>query len=655
LYHLAHFSFAFVLLMGVWPSFVFARTSDDAWERRWACYLRIVLIYIVVGYLLVALKLFEVLSILVVLLALTFRHYLTRGSDEARVTAMTLIGKNFYDLLDMGFRLKTSLQRMKNWEQLRSWDKYKIPSFPKSSGLWVKLTLACVLLGAIYIRFYDACVNAAPALSDGYVTLAWMKYINRRLLFEDGIYPQGFHIVLAYLHKFSAIDQLYVLKYTGPLNGVLFTFGLYFVLSRLTGNRFAGMMAAAVYGLAGEALLVIEWLRQASTNSQEFAIVFLFPSLYFMFLYLKNGKRADLLTAAAGCCVTGLVHSLVFAYLGMGMGILLFVAMILHFSEYWSRVWRLALAGIASVLVSLAPITAGLLAGKKFHGSSEEFLHQTVEVASPILHAWDYIALSAIFITLLAVFFTKRKEERLFPLFAGLLGLCTFLIYYYGGVLTNSLLLSTRSISLWAAAVPFCIGAAWDVLWKVLHKIPRRQAAEWSICTAAVASLVFSTGLEPIKPYKMEWDSSVEQYLRIASTFRPKTWIIYSQNEGYALALGNGYHGYLRELLDTYDPKHTPLTKKGEEASDPFVPVDIFIYQEKNVFQVEKTNNIYQLLAETYEQRKQENAALKQWIDTYRAYHNDLEIFYEDENLRIYHLHRPDDPEKNLVKIWGRS
>lgn len=651
LYVLLHYSFAFLLLMVLIPRWLFQLPASD--ERWMAGYLRIVFVYIVIGYVLVLLKLFEVLAILAVLGLYAARHYLKRTAKAARMNMGTAIGLMFYEALDAGFQLKQT------WKTSRAQIKPYLLSLVRSrsqSWWWMTAALLLVLGVAAYLRFYDAMVNAAPAMSDGYVTLAWMKYIEQRVLFHDGIYPQGFHITLAYLHKFAAIDQLYILKLTGPLNGVLIAYGLHFAVSRWTGNRWAGIAAAVLYGIAGVPMHGQDWIRQASTNSQEFAMVFVFPVFYFLAKYLQRGEREDLWTGAAGLSVVGLVHSLVFAYAGAGLAILLFVGFVLSLRTLGRRVWHLTLAGGAAVLLAVIPFGLGELLGRGLHGSSEDFLTSKVVVTPPELHLWDLAALAAL-VPLVLAFLLRRKpfREKVFELTAILLIAASFVLYYIAPTVTQSLVLATRTGSLWAMAIPFAIGLGLHAVFLPLRRMRGRSVLQAAICAVLAAVCVRQTHLEPIDPYKMEWNRGVEQYLKIAEENRPKTWAIISQSEGYSLVLGNGYHIYLKDFLERYDPTLPPVTHFGWEQPDPNLPNEIFIYQEKQVFEVSQANSIYTLLAPQYEARKQENAALEKWIAAYRANHKDLDVYYEDDTLAIYHLHKEEDAETKQQKLWGKS
>lgn len=654
-YHLSHFAFAFWLLFLFLPRYLFRPSGPDGGERFFHRLAGIVLLYIGVGYTLAFIKLYEVLAFLTVLILIFLRRSLFRKGGSRVGHAASFPGVVFYDALDLGFRLKLFWQRWFSHEgRLMSRGREKFSHFRQD--LSSKILLLAVLAAAAYLRFYDALIYAAPPLSDSYVTLAWMKYIEERVLFHDGIYPQGFHIILATLHKFSGIDPLYVLKYMGPLVGLLITIGLYFVTSRWSKNPFAGIVAASFYGIFGFIWLGTDWERQAATNSQEFALLFLLPSLYFYSRYLQGGRRGDLWAAWFGYAVIGLVHSFVFLYAGVGLGAFLFAALLFHFRTLGKRVLAAALSGMGAVILSLLPLGLGKLLGREINHGASEFLHSYGDVAFPVLHLWDYAGLTALLLMLLIgliLRFTTHQERP--DLFAGMMALFFFLLYELGGHYTGSVVLATRSGSIWALTVPLLLGFAWSYLWSGLRRLKffsKPARFEAILLLILLAGLTYHEKVKPILPYKMEWNAGVEQYLRIAATHRPLTWMIVSQNEGYDLALGNGYHMYLGDFLARYDPNRPPLTRADSEEPDRGIPTEIYIYHEKKVFRVSRSMEIYQILSPTYERREEENRRFKEWLTAYRQANGEPEIYYEDEVLAIYHISLPNPEKENRSRFW---
>jgi hypothetical protein len=659
--HLLHYSFALVLVLILAPAIMFRNDREDVLERLLSGAIRMVLFLIMIGYVLVSLRLFELLSIVTIVFLFASRGILFKSKGSNRDRLWSTLTTYFFDYFDGKFYIGALIKAWfanKITLLKRSWVHYWTDYSRVSTGF----VLLFILAVTAYMRFYDAVVHAAPAMSDAYVTLSWMKYIDQRILFHDGIYPQGFHIFLDVLMKFSAIDALYVLKYSGPLISLMMVCGIYFTVSRLSGNRTAGLIAALIMGFLGEVLTGSAWERQSSTNSQEFAFVFIMPTLYFFYQYIRKNERKDRLTAAVGTTVIGLVHSLAFAFLWLGIAALFLAEVMLSQRNLSKRIRSFGAIGLISGIISVLPLGIGILAGKGLHSSSGEYLVATSRtvIPYPTLDWLDYTALGCILITFIQAIVVKRSNpDKLLALFSSLFGIGMFIVYYYGGPLTNSILISSRSGELWAITAPLCIGLGTMVLFRWLGSFSRKAVIELSICVALCMASIIYMPPQPILPYKMESDTTVEQYLKISSLNRPKSWmLIYSLKEGQTLVDGSGFHMYVgREdvatnLLRDYDPKKEHLTLFGKEKSSANIANDVYIFYEKKIFKVLETNSIYSLLKPEYDKREREMLQLRQWIDTHIEAGHKVDVFFDNEELTVYHLHREITKEQRQKTIW---
>ncbi|WP_274364177.1 hypothetical protein [Paenibacillus thermotolerans] len=659
---LSRYAFAFLLLLVAVPKLLFRRTGGDLSERVWVRFMLMTLLLIILGYGLVLTKLFEVLAIVPALGLIAARGYIaellkTKKRRELNPSKVARI----YDWLEGKYQPRDDIERLikrKYNEGLHEFRERirKIPATMES------VLFIAVLAVSAWIRFYDAAVHAAPGMTDGYVTLAWIKYIDQRTLFHDGIYPQGFHIWMDYLVKFAATDPLYILKYTGPLNAMLLMLGMYLAVSRWTGSRAAGILTVAVYGLLGQWLSGGAYERQASTNSQEFAFVFIFPTLYFLHRWLRDRARWALIGGVAGMIVVGLIHTLAYVYLGIGVAILLFIYLPLTWKERIRPLLPVVWGGAASLIISIIPLGIGFLLGRKVHSSSEDFATSRNQFISlPELSALDYGVLAAIVVIM---FWTIRRHKLIRahtgPLFAATIVLATFAMYYFGNLFTfpGSTVITARSAELWALAAPIGIGTAGGLVIRGLESFHSRWTAYSGagLVAAAVAVILAMSPPQPIIPYKMEWGSGVEQYLKISSAYRPKTWMIVSPaREGYAVVLGNGHHLDTAEFLDLYEPNQWPLARKDALPGRDTTPKEVFIYYQKNIFQVSETNAIYPLMKPEYDQRAELKKRLDEWLAEHRKTDGGMTIWYEDENLRIYHISMPENKEKQFERIWGKG
>ena len=649
-WNLSHYAAAFLIVFVGLPILLFEPGGQNRLDNLVANYLRMVLFVIVAGYLLVMTKLFEFLSLMMVLVAWML---LFRSNTGNRASAF--VATAGYDLLDglNPFRREDLLARWKTGARgglKRLW---------AAPGVWLPvLCVATVFAVSALIRFTDAFTNAAPAMSDGNVTLSWMKYVNARILFHDGIYPQGMYMFMAVLKKFAFIDPLYVLKYTGPLDTVLIVFGLYYTVTRLFGQPLGGAVAALLYGVLGYLWLAgnwVDWERQAAGNSQEFGFLFALPALYFLFKYLEEGGRFNYSVALSGACVTGLAHTmayLLFVLGGLSLGL---VFVLMPEGGSWPRLWRAVLLGIISGLVSALPLGIGLLLHIPLNAPSASFAGQTNSVvAFPPLSIWDGAAVLAIGILLVLTGLAWLNGERKRAwLFAGSFGASTFALYYFGGPLTRSTVLTTRGLDLWAVIAPFAIGSLVAAALSAVAQSKVHLFLESGLSLVLLLLLATAVPFSPIVPYKMQWSADVEQFLRISQGYNHQAWMIVAPQEEYALVLGEGYRMPVSQFIASYNPALPPLTRYGANHPDRNIAPDVFIYYFKHIFQVPKSNTaVYAIEAPVYARRERYNQALAAWLSIYRQHHR-LEVFYNGKNLEVFHIHQALKEKAIKVNLWN--
>ncbi len=479
-------------------------------------------------------------------------------------------------------------------------------------------------------------------MSDAGVTLAWMKYINSDQLFHDGIYPQGFSIYLATLQKLAAIDPLYIIKYTGPMNGLLMGFTLYFVISRLTKKPYVGLFAFFFYGVLS-CYLPLEIDRQVATNSEEFGFIFILPTIFFLYEYMKTGQRSNLRIAFYGLTITALVHQVAFAFAFIGVLIVLALSVIVIGKESISRIKLTFLFGVLAGVISSLPLLIGFLAGKRVHSSSYEFLvAQITEIGYPEIGLLSRIALCCIGFLFLYILIYIRSLKKVFAeLFVFSFSGIAFLVYYYAGVLTQNQMIASRFTSLWGLILllPICLVIS------ILIGLLGSNSRETVICALSISALLGLSLLyfrpQAIVPYKMQRNSDVEQYYLISQTFEPTKWTIVSQTEGYSLALGKGYHIMMSDFIKWYDPSNPNSYLVNQESDQAYKSPDVFIFFEKKIF-----TTSFESMASIYEQRRLDNQQMKEWIKEFKIRHHNISVFYEDEESIVYRIHQDFEPKQ---------
>lgn len=650
--NMARYGVSFLLVFVLWPRVLFLEQDEDLFGTFVSRYVKMTCLTVAVGYFLVSIKLYEMFSLVAILLIISVYSLSKKGQRRGGFKniwsdVITLM-YDFFDGLVNPVKLAVDFCKKK----LHFFKRFMFYSFNTFTASGNSLLFISVFLYSAYLRFYDAVVHAAPAMSDAYVTLLWMKYIERRILFYDGIYPQGFHIYLTVLRKFAFEDPLYVLKYTGPLNGLFITLGLYFVVSRFTGRTMPGVISAFIYGVL-PGFLPYEWQRQASTNSQEFALVFLLPAWYFAASYLSSSKKSHLWAAAAAFIVIGWTHTLIFVFLGIGLFFLITANFTFNFRESAGSVKNICLAaGVAGVL-SVLPAIIGLLIGRQFHSSSADFIALQMKVNFPEITLIDMIALGGVLLFFVVSLATKKhKREIITAFFVLLLALSSFAMYMTLGPLTGNALLASRIGIMWSLLAAVGIGVGWFALYELIPGGIKKQVVEVIFCVTIIACTTAFLKPTPAQPYKMQRDSMVEQYLRISSDFRPTEWMIVTNEEGYALALGKGWHLMLGDFLSWYDPGEEKLTRLVDGGVDVLTTPDVFIFKEKNLFRVNE-KSIENIMDPIMERRVREYQLLDQWLDKYEATHNNVSIYYEDQDIQVIRISQPKSVDENFSEIWG--
>lgn len=179
---------------------------------------------------------------------------------------------------------------------------------------------------------------------------------------------------------------------------------------------------------------------------------------------------------------------------------------------------------------------------------------------------------------------------------------------------------------------------------------PRGKAAEGLLVLACVASAILWFRPHPVAGRYLEYEKAAWVTQVIADRFPRQRWAVVAPTEQLAETLGLGGYEDLAEFVEKYqDQAWNP------EFHIPDAPEDLFIYVEKRPFQFfSREPEIVPLgvLADrTYRSYRSpagraslESAAL-QLCEHYLQSHGEAEVFFEDEDLRIYHVHRQPLPK----------
>jgi hypothetical protein len=304
-------------------------------------------------------------------------------------------------------------------------------------------------------------------------------------------------------------------------------------------------------------------------------------------------------------------------------------------------------AGVISGLISALPLLAGLLMGKEFHGSSVNFLSSKLEVIIPTLTILDQVCFVGILLYIMVLLIIpKLRHTAARGLSMLILTAVSLVLYRYVAPYSGNAVLISRIGILWSVIVSIGIGLAWGALTSWIPRIVKGKL-EAIICFGTIILAVLYFHPVAPEPYKMQHDCMVNQYLRLSKEYTPTTWMMVSSEEGYDLALGKGWHMHLGEFAENY----SPATGKLYRIDDPKAVLEIqniFIFIEKEMLRP-SFKEMESILA----RREYYYAKLETWAEHYSRFHDNLQIYYEDELIKVYHIRQVEEKDESWAEVWG--
>ena len=174
--------------------------------------------------------------------------------------------------------------------------------------------------------------------------------------------------------------------------------------------------------------------------------------------------------------------------------------------------------------------------------------------------------------------------------------------------------------------------------------------------TAETILLIACLGIAIIwlRPHRLvgqhlEYEAAVRQTEDIKYRFPRQRWVVVAPVEQLPETLGFGMYEDLAEFVEKY--RHQVSSPEFRFQG---TPEDLFIYVEKRPFQMfsrePQTVSFSVLTDATYRNYRSpagraslESAALK-LCESYRQYNSHADVFFEDEDLRVYHIHQEQAP-----------
>ena len=239
-------------------------------------------------------------------------------------------------------------------------------------GTLAVIALVCWQYGGNLFQTYG--YTASDMLVHNY----WINAMSDNQIFVSGVYPFGFHCILYFFHAVFGIQTFVMLRLFSLVQAFLIHFMLLFFL------RLVCKMEAAAYVATGFYLLLNIWGKNAyfryySALPQEYGMIFILPSLFFLILFLRereeeNGERGVHTRSTSMLKLFAMNVSMTFSvhfYDTIALGIFCVAFGIVFFKVIFRKDFfgRIMVAGVLGLVIAILPMWFAYQTGTKLEGS----------------------------------------------------------------------------------------------------------------------------------------------------------------------------------------------------------------------------------------------------------------------------------------------
>ena len=240
-------------------------------------------------------------------------------------------------------------------------------------------TLQWILAGAVIAALFwiygrQLILTYGYRASDIPVHLNWINQMSRGNLFASGVYPFGFHCMVYYLHAVFGFDT-YVILCVFYLVQVFFIYIVLLAMLKLLCRSLYLPYAGIMVYILGSFWARQTYSRFGSSLPQEFGMIFVIPSVYFLIRFFqtekKNLKNRET-RLILGCFALAFSLTLAIHFYGTMIAGLCCIGIAVGFctrflnKEYFRRIM---LTGIISVFLAVLPMGIAFAGGTPLQGS----------------------------------------------------------------------------------------------------------------------------------------------------------------------------------------------------------------------------------------------------------------------------------------------
>ena len=210
--------------------------------------------------------------------------------------------------------------------------------------------------------------------SDIPVHMSWINEMSRGKIFAKGFYPFGFHCIIYYLHAVFRFDTYVILCQFFFVQVIFMHLVLLAMLKQLCKTKYIPYIGTFVF-LLGNFWSGQTYSRFYATLPQEFGMIFVIPSIYFLirFFQIPKQKLADKETRLTlQCFAMAFSLTLAIHFYGTMIAGLCCIGIACGFcfrflrKEYFCRIM---FTGICSVFLAVLPMGIAFATGTPLQGS----------------------------------------------------------------------------------------------------------------------------------------------------------------------------------------------------------------------------------------------------------------------------------------------
>lgn len=567
----------------------------------------------------------------------------------------------------------------------------------------------------IYYYTYNSINFVSFQAPDEEVHLYWIQSLIKGNIFPSGVYPHGFHNILAAITVLYGFKAVAVVRSFSAVSMVLIMTMLYFGLRKILTSKYAALLGFIAFSLLN--IYDIESIyRYQFAVPQEYGMIMLMPMVIFLFSYLKDKKVSNLILFGMCFSMTISIHfyiTIIAAVLCISIGIVYFYRIIKNKS-----LLKLILCVFLSSAVAIAPLAVGFVKVKKMEQSMawavsviqgkeyESNDSKATEVQEPnkinpssnwnsflsdakdeitkfvvldirVMYIFLALVILTILHTVLFILLRKIKEENLYQLSFAVFDLLLIFLMLCR-VLNLPTLMEPKRVAIFFVYIsPIFIAMPFEVLYETFEtdKIKKISSAVTFTAIPVFVLIIAKFGfIRPLPPfYYFQTKGAMLVDCDIMRKYDDHKWTIVSPVNDTSVILNNGYHYELSDFILKQENwnKNIKIT----------IPTKyVFIYIEKRPI-VLYGNRFYKDDKEivnrdmiTYEDSKKildkankDNVNYQKyrtilmakayyWAQEYKKYFpNEMSIYYEDDELIVYRIVQNEYALNNFSIDYGTN